>query len=257
MTALVCRGVDAGYPGRPVLHQVELSIQPGELWALLGPNGAGKSTLARAALGLVPLQQGEVKVCGLDVAATPRAKLAQVAAWVPQEGAEGQALEFTGLQLALMGRAPHLPAFGLPSQSDEAEARKLLEWLTVGGLADRPLAQASGGERRLVWMARAMLQAPKLLVLDEPTAFLDVKHQLTVMAELRRRVQEGLAVLAVLHDVNQAVTYATHAALLKEGRVLAQGKVGEVLTTARLEELYGARFLAVEQPRPFFLTEAR
>jgi iron complex transport system ATP-binding protein len=252
---LSCRAVSAGYPGRPVLHGVELKVEPGQLWALLGPNGAGKSTLAKVCLGLVP-SSGEVQVGGMNAMTTSRAQLAKVAAWVPQESADGQALQFTGLELALMGLEPHLGAFGLPSQSDAAEARKLLEWLTVGGLADRRLSEASGGERRLVWLARALLQKPKLLVLDEPTAFLDVKHQLTVMTELRRRVGEGLAVLAVLHDVNQAVTFATHAALLREGRVQVQGPVGEVLTPARLEELYGARFVEVLQPRRFFLTEA-
>jgi len=257
MSALVCRAVRAGYPGRPVLHGVDLSVEPGQLWALLGPNGAGKSTLAKVALGLIPASGGKLEVCGFDVQTTSRAQLAKVAAWVPQESADGQALQFTGLELSLMGRTPHLGAFGLPSKSDAEEARMLLEWLTVGALADRRLAEASGGERRLVWLARSLLQKPKLLVLDEPTAFLDVKHQLTVMAELRKRVAEGLAVLAVLHDVNQAVGYATHVALLREGRVLAQGPVAEVLTPGRLEELYGARFVEVNEPRRFFLPEAR
>ncbi len=254
---LTCRAVSAGYPGRPVLHGVDLHVEPGQLWALLGPNGAGKSTLAKVCLGLVPSTAGEVLLSGANVMSTSRAQLAKVAAWVPQESADGQALQFTGLELALMGLSPHLGAFGLPSKSDADEARQLLEWLTVGALADRRLAEASGGERRLVWLARALLQKPKLLVLDEPTAFLDVKHQLTVMAELKRRVEQGLAALAVLHDVNQAVTWATHAALLRDGRVMAQGPVGEVLKPARLEELYGARFVEVLEPRRFFLTEAR
>lgn len=254
---LAARAVSAGYPGRPVLHGVDLKVEAGQLWALLGPNGAGKSTLAKVCLGLVPSSAGEVLISGMNAMTTSRAQLAKVAAWVPQESAEGQALQFTGLELALMGLEPHLGAFGLPSESDAVEARKLLEWLTVGELADRRLGEASGGERRLVWLARALVQKPKLLVLDEPTAFLDVKHQLTVMAELRKRVGEGLAVLAVLHDVNQAVTYATHAALLKEGRVLSQGPVAEVLTPPRLEELYGTRFVEVTEPRRFFLTEAR
>jgi iron complex transport system ATP-binding protein len=197
-----------------------------------------------------------VTVAGLDVMTTSRSVLAKSAAWVPQESPEGQALQFTGLELSLMGVTPHLSAFGLPSESDSAEAKKLLEWLTVGALADRRLSEASGGERRLVWLARALLQKPKLLVLDEPTAFLDVKHQLLVMAELKRRAAEGLAVLAVLHDVNQAATYATHAALLRDGRVVAKGPVGEVLTPEALGELYGARFVEVLEPRRFFLTEA-
>jgi iron complex transport system ATP-binding protein len=254
---LTCRAVSAGYPGRPVLHGVDLTVEPGQLWALLGPNGAGKSTLAKVCLGLVPSSAGEVKVGGMNAMTTSRSLLAKAAAWVPQESAGGQALQFTGLELALMGVEPRLAAFGLPSKSDADEARKLLEWLTVGALADRRLNEASGGERRLVWLARALLQKPKLLVLDEPTAFLDVKHQLIVMAELKKRVGEGLAVLAVLHDVNQAVTYATHAALLRDGRVMAAGPVGEVLQPAKLEELYGARFVEVLEPRRFFLTEAR
>ena len=228
--------VSAGYGARPVLHGVSLEASAGQLWALLGPNGAGKSTVVKVALGLIP-SQGELSACGIDPRLSPRTALAQQVAWVPQTPAE-EGAAFTGLDLALMGRSAHLGAFGLPSAADTERARAALTALKVAHLAGRPLTEASGGERRLVWLARALVQAPRLLLLDEPTAFLDVRHQVAVLKHVRARVDEGLAAVAVLHDVNQAAAWATHVALLKEGRIAAAGPADEVLSAQRLSALY-------------------
>lgn len=247
--------VSAGYGPTPVLHGVSLEVEPGQLWALLGPNGAGKSTVVKVALGLLDAQ-GEVSACGFDPRVGPRRELAKKVAWVPQTPAD-EGAAFTGLELALMGRSPHLGAWGLPSASDTQRALEALEALSVGHLASRPLTEASGGERRLVWLARALVQAPQLLLLDEPTAFLDVRHQIAVLRHVRQRVDEGLAALAVLHDVNQAAGWATHALLLKAGRVQAAGPAVEVLTSERLTALYEVPIEAVAgSGRTFFaLTE--
>ena len=247
--------VDAGYAAVPVLQNVSLEVEPGQLWTLLGPNGAGKSTVVKVALGLLP-SHGVVCTCGLDPRTASRTELARQVAWVPQSPAdEGSA--FTGLELALMGRSPHLGAWGLPSASDTQRALAALKELSVEHLAARPLTEASGGERRLVWLARALVQAPQLLLLDEPTAFLDVRHQVAVLRQVRRRVDEGLAALAVLHDVNQAAAWATHALLLKGGRVQAAGPALEVLTSERLSALYEVPVEAIAaNGRTFFaLTE--
>jgi iron complex transport system ATP-binding protein len=238
-----------------VLHGVSLDVEPGQLWALLGPNGAGKSTVVKVALGLLPAL-GEVRACGVDPRVGARRELAKQVAWVPQTPAD-EGAAFTGLELALMGRSPHLGAWGLPSASDTQCALAALEALSVGHLANRPLTEASGGERRLVWLARALVQAPQLLLLDEPTAFLDVRHQIAVLRHVRRRVDEGLAALAVLHDVNQAAAWATHALLLKAGRVQAAGPAGEVLTSERLTALYEVSIEAVAASgRTFFAQTA-
>ncbi len=228
--------VTAGYAARPALHDVSLEVHPKQLWALLGPNGAGKSTLVKVALGLVA-GQGELAACGLDPRRASRADLARQVAWVPQTPAD-EGAAFTGLELALMGRAPYLGAWGLPSAADAERALEALTRLGVAHLAARPLAEASGGERRLVWLARALVQDPALLLLDEPTAFLDVRHQVAVLKQVRQRVDAGLAALAVLHDVNQAAAWATHVLLLKGGRVQAAGPAAQVLTAQSLTALY-------------------
>ena len=147
--------------------------------------------------------------------------------------------DFTALELVLMGRGPHLSRWALASRADVARAREALEELGIGALAGRALGALSGGERRLVMLARALTQAPELLLLDEPTAFLDVRHQVQTLALVRRRVEAGMAAVAVLHDVNLAAAFATKALLLGGGRVLGSGDAGEVLATERLQALYG------------------
>jgi iron complex transport system ATP-binding protein len=244
MTALASlESVSAGYGGRLVLHDVSWAVQPGEAWAVLGPNGSGKSTLAKVLCGVMAPASGVVRLGGLETTtATPRS-LARHVAWVPQQVPE--ALDFTALELALMGRAPALGGLGLTSAADEAKARAALARFGVDALADRPLSQLSGGERRRVFLARGLVQDTPLLVLDEPTAFLDVRHQVDTLLLARRLVSETRAVVAVLHDVTLAARFATHALLLSQGRVVAQGLVDAVVTAERLSEVYGTPMEAV------------
>jgi iron complex transport system ATP-binding protein len=240
MSLLELEQVAARYHARggpQVLEGVSLRVEPAQAWVVLGPNGAGKSTLVRVVMGLLAPERGVVRVGGLvPSTASPRA-LAQQVAWVPQSVDDESG--FTALELVLMGRAPFLGPWGVASLADEGRALEVMRELELEHLADRPLGEVSGGERRRAWLARALVQDPKLLVLDEPTAFLDVKHQLDALAAVRRRVAKGLAVLSVLHDVNLARQLATHVLLLSGGRVLAQGPVAEALTAERLSALYG------------------
>jgi iron complex transport system ATP-binding protein len=223
--------------GASLLESVSFEVKSGELWALLGPNGAGKSTLLKVALGLNPPRSGRVWLDGVDAATLPRKRVAQAVAWVPQSPAEGTG--FTALELVLMGRAPHLGTFGLPTAADVARAEGLLSEVGVGALAMRPLDEMSGGERRLCYLARARMQQAKVLLFDEPTAFLDVRHQVECLRQLRTMTKEGAAALAVLHDVNLAVQWASHAALLKDGKLLAAGLKEQVLEESTLSALYG------------------
>jgi iron complex transport system ATP-binding protein len=234
---LATRELVAGYGPRPVVQGVDCQVRSGELWAVLGPNGTGKSTLLRAVLGVVPWMRGAVRLLGRERAEWEPRALARKVAWVPQnfEPAEG----FSGLELVLMGRGPHLGLWGLPSAKDVALARAVLEELGVGALAERPGEALSGGERRMLLLARSLVQEPELLLLDEPTAFLDVAHQVGTLARVRARVDAGLGAVAVLHDVNLAAAFATHVLLLRDGKVLAQGRAGEVLQREALEALYG------------------
>jgi iron complex transport system ATP-binding protein len=230
------RGLTVGYT-QPVLRGLDWTAEAGQLWAVLGPNGAGKSTLLKTCLGLLKPSAGSVSVLGRAVQAWERQSLAQRLAWVPQQfHADGG---FTALEVVLMGRSPHLGHWGIPSGRDVARAEAALEELGVASLASRRTSELSGGEQRLVWLARALTQAPELLLLDEPTAFLDLKHQAEALSRLSRRVSAGLCVAAVLHDVNLAAAFADHVLLLRNGEVLASGPARDVLTQERVESLYG------------------
>ena len=243
---LVTRALLAGYGPGPVLHGVDCEVRSGELWAVLGPNGTGKSTLLRGVLGLLPWTRGTVRLLGRERPAWDARELARRVAWVPQgfEPAEG----FSGLELVLMGRSPHLGLWGLTSERDVALARAALEELGVAHLADRSGEAMSGGERRMVLLARRLVQERSLLLLDEPTAFLDVAHQVGALNRVRARVEAGLGAVAVLHDVNLAAAFATHALLLRDGQVLAQGPVDTVLERERLESLYGLPLEMAQAP---------
>lgn len=258
---LVTRELTAGYGSEPVLRGVDCEVRAGELWAVLGPNGTGKSTLLRAILGVAAWSRGGVRLLGRERADWEPRALARRVAWVPQtvEHTEG----FRGLELVLMGRSPHLGLWGLTSERDVALARAVMEELGVAHLADRSGEALSGGERRMLLLARGLVQGPELLLLDEPTAFLDVAHQVGALERVRARVDaDGLGAVAVLHDVNLAAAFATHVLLLRDGRVLASGRVDEVLERERLEALYdlpmemavapsGARLFAPRAPSPF------
>jgi len=226
-----------GYGGSTVVSGVSVTIAPGTLWSVLGPNGSGKSTLLRTVLGLLRPLQGEVRLFGTPVGRWERRALARRLAWVPQsfDGDPG----FTGLELVLMGRAPHQGGWGLPGAKDLAVAHAALAELGVGYLAGRIVSRLSGGERRLLLVARALAQEPDLLLLDEPTAFLDLQHQAQVLERVRARVRAGMAAVAVLHDPNLAAAFTDAALLLRDGRVLGQGASAELLDAERLGALYG------------------
>jgi iron complex transport system ATP-binding protein len=229
--------VQAAFGHRVVLGGVSLSVGAGELWAVLGPNGAGKSTLLRTLLGLHPLSEGRIQVLRKPLAGWRRPELARILAWVPQvfEPAFG----FSGLEVVAMGRSPYLGLWGVPGEADVVRARAAMEELDIAPLAARPANAMSGGEQRLLLLARAFVQEPRLLFLDEPTAFLDLRHQVEALRALKLRTRRGLGAVAVLHDVNLAAAFADRVLLLERGRMLASGSAREVLTAATLERLYG------------------
>ncbi|MBK7857688.1 MAG: ABC transporter ATP-binding protein [Archangiaceae bacterium] len=221
---------------------------------MLGPNGAGKSTLLKVALGVLPVSRGRVLLGEVDCAGMSRQARARQVAWVPQTPAED--VGFTALELVLMGRAPHLGTLGLPGPQDVERALAALRSHGLERLAERRLDEMSGGERRLCYLARAQLQDASVLLFDEPTAFLDVRHQVECLRAMHAMVKGGVAALAVLHDVNLAAQWATHAALLKGGRLLAAGAAADVLTAPALSELYGVPIEA-SGPQTFSTRGAR
>ncbi|MBW2268907.1 MAG: ABC transporter ATP-binding protein [Deltaproteobacteria bacterium] len=220
----------------PILRGVSLALGPGEALALAGPNGAGKTTLLRAATGVAPLARGRVCLGGtpLDQLA-PRAR-ARCLAVVPQDIA--LVFPFTVAELVLMGRAPHLPRLGFETRDDVAAARAAMERVGVEHLADRSVLEISGGERQLVLFARALAQAAQVLLLDEPTAHLDLQHRLRLLDQVQQFVAAGGSALVVSHDLGLAARSCGRAALLAEGRLVAEGDPAEVFAPSRLREVF-------------------
>ncbi|MBM4379002.1 MAG: ABC transporter ATP-binding protein [Deltaproteobacteria bacterium] len=241
---LVLEGVCAWHGSAQVLHGVSACFHPGRLAVVLGPNGAGKSTLLRACLGLHPVVEGEVRLAGRPLRAWGRAGLARQVAWVPQR--PGAVEGFTAREWVLMGRTPHLGLLGLTGPADAARADAWLAEVGLPGVGDRPVEALSGGEQRLVLFARALAQEAAGVLLDEPTAFLDVRHQVALLERARGHVRQGGWAVAVLHDVNLAAAWADDVLLLRSGRVVAHGSAAEVLTPALLGELYGVPVVQAE-----------
>lgn len=235
-----------GYRGHPVGRGVTLEVLAGEVLALLGPNGGGKTTLLKTLLGLLPPQHGAVRLDGRPLAALTIPARARLIAYVPQS--HQGTFAFTAFDLVLMGRTAHGGLFARPGAKDRAVAASMLERLGIAHLSDRPVTMISGGERQLVLVARALAQEPRFIVLDEPTASLDFGNQGKVMRQIRQLASDGLGVLFTTHDPNQALGHADRVALLRDGGVMAEGPVREILTPERLAVLYGAPVETVVEP---------
>jgi iron complex transport system ATP-binding protein len=242
MTALLeARGVTFGYPGRDVLRDVSLALSAGELVALAGPNGAGKSTLLRLLLGLHAPRAGTVTLGGRSVATLARREIARVAALLPQEGEGPAELPLTVREVVSLGRLPHLGRFQPEGPEDERAVARALDATDTAFLADRPMAELSGGERHRVHLARALAQGASILLLDEPTAGLDLVHQLQALDLLRATVDEGRGAIVALHDLSLAARRCDRIVLLADGAVHADAPPADVLTPQTLARVFGVR----------------
>ncbi|WP_308197911.1 ABC transporter ATP-binding protein [Anaeromyxobacter oryzisoli] len=235
-TMVDVRGVAFAYGARAALEDVSFSARAGEFVGLLGPNGAGKSTLVRLVAGLAAPARGSVRLAGLDPAHASRRAVARVCALVPQE--PRIAWPFTVREVVMMGRAPRQGLLALPTPFDRGAVQGALEACDLAHLADRRLDALSGGERRRVFFARALAQEPRVLLLDEPTAFLDLAHQVMVMRMAAVAARGGLCVVAVLHDLNLAAAACDRLVVLSRGRVVAEGAPSDVLTAQRVREVW-------------------
>ncbi len=232
------QGVTVAYPGRRAgLFDLDLEVRRGERLAVVGPNGSGKTTLLRVVTGLLVPEHGRVRVCGLDPRRASRHDLARRIAVVGAQTPLG--FPYTVLEVVLMGRAPHVEGFRLESERDLEVARAAMTATDVLHLADRDFDTLSSGERQRVAIARALAQEPELLLLDEPAAFLDIKHQ-TDLCELLREINEenAVTIACVLHDLNLASLYFDRVAMLKGGRLYAIGAPSDVVTYAAVRDVF-------------------
>lgn len=230
------RGLCAGYPGREVLHDITLDFTPGKVLCLLGPNGCGKSTLLRAAGGLLPLSGGQVLLDGKPIEQCSPREIALRAAYLPQSRAVPN---ITARRMVLHGRFPHL---GYPRRyqaGDRAAAQQALEWVDAADIADRPLPELSGGQRQKIYLAMALAQDTETILMDEPTTYLDVRHQLEVMALARRLAGQGRAVVMVLHDLCLAMQSADEIAVLSEGCLIRAGTPDTIYADGVLSRVMG------------------
>ena len=232
-----------GYPDHPVGRDVSIALSAGEIVCLLGPNGGGKSTLFRTLLGLLPAQGGEVRLDGDPLASLSRAAIAKRVSYVPQ--AHAGYFPFTMRDVVLMGRTAHLSPFAAPSARDVAIADACLAKLGLASLADQVYTRVSGGERQLALIARALAQQAPLVVMDEPTASLDLGNRILVLDTIRGLAASGLAIVLSTHEPDHAFVVADRVAILGRDR-FATGPVEAIMTSQELSQLYGVA-LNVEQ----------
>jgi len=234
--ALAFEGVGVRLDARDVLRSVDLHVAPGEIVALAGRNGAGKTTLFRIATRVLHATRGRVSVAGAAIETYSRRELATRIAVVPQD--VNIPFPFRAGEVVLMGRAPHLGTFGFESAADIRRARAAMEEMDIEHLADRSMLELSGGERQLVLVARALTQDPSVLLLDEPTAHLDLRHRTAVLERVQSFVRAGRSALVVSHDLSLSARSCDRLALLADGEMLAVGSPGEVLTAENLRSTF-------------------
>ena len=221
--ALRTTKLTTGYASRPVLRDITFEVRAGELAAIVGPNGAGKSTLLKAIGGSLVPWAGEIELKGRPLGDYDRRALARTLAIVPQENLV--AFHFSALEIVLMGRAPHLGAFHLETRHDLEIAYQALSRFGLRELVRRPIQELSGGERKRVFLARALAQEPQIALLDEPAAFLDIRHIAEIFERFRELCAErAMAVVVTLHDLNAAAHYADRVLLMKNGETVAWGR---------------------------------
>jgi iron complex transport system ATP-binding protein len=239
------RNLSAGYRGKQVLSDVSIDFRPGEVLVLLGPNGCGKSTLLKAALGLLDKTQGEVLYDGKAIAQLSRRQIAQSAAFLTQSRTTPV---ITALRMVLHGRFPYLSYPRHYGKQDYEIARQALAQVGAAAYENRVVSDLSGGQRQSVYLAMALAQDTQSVLMDEPTTYLDVEHQLAVMNKARSLADAGKAVVLVLHDIGLALRSADRIAVMQSGRLIACGTPEEIETSHVIDSVFGITLHVVNTP---------
>ena len=248
MTIVQAREIGFRYTGEWVLKDISFVIGKGEFWGIIGPNASGKTTLLKIIDRLLVPQEGSVWINGTNIREVKRDTLARIIAVVPQEAP--LIFPFSVEEIVLMGRAPHLGKLRFEGRKDHEIARRSMEMTDTLSFAHRSIGELSGGERQRVLIARALAQEPQIILLDEPTAFLDIRHQISffnLISTLNRK--EGLTVISVTHDINLASLYCERIVLLDRGSVHCIGTPEEVVTEANIREVYETKVMVDGNPQ--------
>jgi iron complex transport system ATP-binding protein len=247
MSVLSFQDASIGYGSRTVLQQISLNVAPGEVVAIVGPNGVGKSTLVRAGCGVLPLLAGDVRIGESPLSEMSPEERARHVAVVPQAVQLPPA--FTAFSVVLMGRTPYLGWFEREDESDKQIAHEALQRVALAEESHRKVGELSGGEQQLILVARALAQQAPVVVLDEPTAHLDLRHQDAVLKLVRTLAdKEGLAVLLTLHDLNLVSRFCDRVVLLSDGGIRKLGLPADVLTPEELAAVYGIAIHVMPHP---------
>jgi iron complex transport system ATP-binding protein len=245
--AFAVENLSYAFGTQSVLKNLSFSVPQGHAFIIIGPNGAGKTTLIKLMVGILKIQTGQIEILQTPIGDYSQKKLAKVSAYVPQGLPVG--FPFTIEETVLLGRAPHQKVLGLASQNDLDIAQQAMKFTQVAHLARRKLDQLSGGEQQRVLIARALCQQPQVILLDEPTASLDLSHQIRIMDLMEKlKTEKGVTVVMVSHDVNLAAMYGDQLLLLKAGEVVCMGSPHEVLNFKTLEETYDCKLLVDKSP---------
>jgi ABC-type cobalamin/Fe3+-siderophores transport system ATPase subunit len=241
------QGLRIGYQDHVVCDGVDVRIPDGGFTVIVGPNGCGKSTLLRSLCRLIKPATGQVFLDGKDIQVWPAKQLARQLGLLPQSAVAPDGI--TVFELVARGRYPHQGLLRQWSRADEEAVRAALAATSVAELADRPVDQLSGGQRQRVWVAMALAQQTPILLLDEPTTFLDIAHQIELL-DLFRDLNEssGHTIVAVLHDLNHACRYASHLIAMRDGKIVAEGAPREIVTAALVERVFGLECMVIDDP---------
>lgn len=245
-TRLSAHKISAAYGSHRVIEGLDVAVPTGELTVILGPNACGKSTLLKAFARVIPVQAGQVRLDGTPLTGMKTKDIARILAMLPQSPTAPSGV--TVADVVARGRYPHQSLLRSWSETDRQACEQAMRAANVLDLAERPLEALSGGQRQRVWIAMTLAQQTPLILLDEPTTYLDITHQLEVLNLTRDLYQQGHTVVLVLHDLNLAFRYATRVVLMKAGRIVAQGPPAEVVTEAVIREVFDLDSLVIPDP---------